>query len=311
MRSSFQNSCQVFARCGFALLLFQCCGCAHLAVVKTKPAQLPGTVVAEGPLESAKRYLAAAEHEQALPALGHDLLAAKISYGVLERRPQDESARDTYNFAEARTLQNIEQANLQPWRQSITVVTDQGNYILTSPKPVDAEHDPSRYELFPTDTLKVGGTFFQNHQIVEGIGAPLVAVGRWENPQFHQQYKLARVYASVTAVMKFSGRRAELDFVDPLMTERSNLGSRVFPVAADFDVSIAMLMARERPERIGFSRLLRPEKYANTTALVQLQQFDRRRTPVIFVHGLQETGASWAPMIDSLRDDPWIREHYQ
>jgi pimeloyl-ACP methyl ester carboxylesterase len=32
---------------------------------------------------------------------------------------------------------------------------------------------------------------------------------------------------------------------------------------------------------------------------------------VIFVHGLQETGASWTPMIDTLRNDPWIRKHYQ
>jgi Predicted acetyltransferases and hydrolases with the alpha/beta hydrolase fold len=40
----------------------------------------------------------------------------------------------------------------------------------------------------------------------------------------------------------------------------------------------------------------------------RLQQFDPARTPVIFVHGLQETGASWAPMIDSLRHDPAIRE---
>jgi pimeloyl-ACP methyl ester carboxylesterase len=45
--------------------------------------------------------------------------------------------------------------------------------------------------------------------------------------------------------------------------------------------------------------------------LYQLQSYDPARTPVIFVHGLQETGASWAPMIDSLRNDPWIREHYQ
>src|SRR4029453_18734637 len=92
MPSGFQNRWQVFVRCGFALLLFQCCGCAHLAVVKTKPAELPKTLVAEGPLEFAKRYLAAAEHEQPLPALSHDLLAAKISYDVLERRPEDESA---------------------------------------------------------------------------------------------------------------------------------------------------------------------------------------------------------------------------
>src|SRR5436309_910383 len=88
MRSSFQNRCQVFARCGLALFFFQCCGCAHLAVVRTKPAQLPRTLVTEGPLESANRYLVSAEHEQPLPALGHDLLAAKISYGELERQPK-------------------------------------------------------------------------------------------------------------------------------------------------------------------------------------------------------------------------------
>ena len=105
--SRLQSRWQVFAKCVFALLLFQCCGCAHLAVVKTKPAQLPRTVVAEGPLESAKRYLAAAEHEQPLPALSHDLLAAKISYGVLERQPKNESARSIYNFAVARVVQHV------------------------------------------------------------------------------------------------------------------------------------------------------------------------------------------------------------
>jgi hypothetical protein len=62
-------------------------------------------LVTAGPLESAKRYLAAAEHEQPVPALNHDLLAAKISYGVLERQPKDESARSIYNFAVARVVQ--------------------------------------------------------------------------------------------------------------------------------------------------------------------------------------------------------------
>jgi len=311
MQSSFQNRWQVAAKCGFALLLFQCCGCAHLAVVKTKPAQLPRTVVAEAPLESAKRFLAAAEHEQPLPALSHDLLAAKISYGVLERRPDDESARNIYDFAVARAVQNVERANLQPWRHTITVGNDQGNCILTCRKPVDAEHNPDRYDLFPTDTLAFSGRFFKTHSTTSGIGAPLVAVGRAENPQFRQHYKLRRVYAPVTAVIKFDRRRSELDFVDPLMAERVRVGNHVFQLASDFSAPTAMLMARERPERIGFARVIRPEKYASTAALVQLQQFDRRRTPVIFVHGLQDTPVGWAPMINTLRDDPWIREHYQ
>src|SRR5437016_669386 len=311
MRSSFQNRCQVFARCGFALLLFQCCGCAHVAVVKTKPAQVPRMLVTAGPLESAKRYLAAAEHEQPVPALNHDLLAAKISYGVLERQLKNESARSIYNFAVARIVHDVDRTDLEPWRHPVTIVTDQGSYTLFSPKPVDPEHDPSRYDLFPTDTLKIGGKFFQTYSTVSGVGAPIVVVGRTESPHFRKQYKLRRVYAPITAIVRFSGRQAHLEFIDPLNTERITLNKQVFPLAADFDAPTAFLIARERPERLGLSRVMNPAAYADTAMLCRLQQYDPARTPVIFVHGLQETGASWAPMIDSLRNDAVIRERYQ
>ncbi len=312
MGSSFQKRWQGFAaKCGLALFFFQCCGCAHLAVVKTKPAQLPRTLVTERPLESANRYLVSAEHEQPLPALGHDLLAAKISYGELERQPKDESARSIYNFAVARVVQDVDRTDLEPWRHPVTVVTDEGRYTLVSPKPVDTDHDPSRYDLFPTDTLKIGGQFFKTYSTVSGLGAPIAVVGRTESPQFRQQYKLHRIYAPITAIVRFSGRKASLEFVDPLNAERITLNKQTFPLAADFDAPTALLIARERPERLGLSRVMNPEAYADTAMLTRLQQFDPARTPVIFVHGLQETGASWAPMIDSLRHDPTIREHYQ
>jgi len=299
-------------RVGSAALLLGWCGCAaQLATVKTKPARLPQALPTEEPLESATNYLRAAEHEQPLPALGHDLLAAKISYGVLEQHPKNESARSVYNFAVARVVQDVDRTDLEPWRHPVTVVTDEGRYTLVSPKPVDAEHDPSRYDLFPTDTLKIGGTFFKTYSTVSGLGAPIAVVGRTESPHFRQQYKLRRVYAPITAIVRFSGRQAHLEFIDPLNTRRITLNKQAFPLAADFHAPTAMLIARERPERLGLSRVMNPGAYADTAMLTRLQQFDPARTPVIFVHGLQETGASWAPMIDSLRDDPWIREHYQ
>src|SRR5256886_7985017 len=294
------------------LLLGGLCGCAtHLATVKTKPARLPADFGTGEQLEPAKRYLAAADHEQPLPSLGHDLLSAQISRSVLERRPDDESARKLYNFAVARAVQDIERANLQPWRHPTSVVTGNGNYLLTTPRPVDVEHDPSRYDLLPTDTLQISGRFFKARTATGGIGAPLVAVGRTEDPQFRQHYKLRRIYAPVTAVIKFDGRRAELDFVDPFRTEHTRLGNHTLPLAVDLSASTAMLLVQERPERLGLSRVMNPEAYADTARLCQLQQFDRARTPVVFVHGLQATAASWAPMIDSLRQDPWIRAHYQ
>src|SRR5580765_2445495 len=312
MQSAFQNRWWIAAKCGFALLLFQLCGCAaHLATVKTEPARLPTGLRVEEPLESATKCLLAAEREQPSAALGHDLLAAKISYGVLVRKPKNESARSIYNFAVARVVQDVARTDLEPWRHPVTVVTDEGRYSLVSPKPVDADHDPSRYDLFPTDTLKIGGKFFQTYSTVSGLGAPIAVVGRTESPHFRQQYKPRRIYAPITAIVRFSGRKASLEFMDPLNAERITLNKESFPLAADFDAPTALLIARERPERLGLSRVLNPEAYADTAMLTRLQQFDPARTPVIFVHGLQETGASWAPMIDSLRHDPTIREHYQ
>jgi pimeloyl-ACP methyl ester carboxylesterase len=297
---------------GLALVLFGCCGCAaQLATVQTKTPRLSATVASEADLSPATEFLAAAENEQPLSALGHDLLAARISSNVLERFPNNESARNIYNFCAARIVQDTGRAGIEPWRQLINIGTGEGKYVLSSPKPADADHDPSRYDLFPTDTLKIGGKVFKTYSTVSGIGAPIVAVGRTETPRFRQEYKFRRVYAPVTAVIKFSGRQAHLEFVDPFKIERITLNNKVFRLAADFDAPTALLMARERPERLGLSRVINPGAYADTVRLCQLQQYDPARTPVIFVHGLQETGASWAPMIDTLRNDPWIRAHYQ
>jgi pimeloyl-ACP methyl ester carboxylesterase len=287
------------------------CGCAHLAMVKTTEPHVPTIAASDGKLAVATQKLTAAEREQPLIALGNDLSAAKLSLSVLEQRPSDASAQSIYNFSVARAVENVERANLQPWRKATIVPFNQGSFVLTSPKPLDLEHDPSRYDLFPTDRLKISGQFFKTRSSINGFGAPLVAVARSENPGFRQQYKLPRVYAPVTATIRFSGPNAELDFVDPMKSERVALDKRNFPLAVDLSAPTAMLIARERPERLGLSRVLNPQKYADTAWLYQLQPYDPARTPVIFVHGLQETGASWAPMVDTLRNDPWIREHYQ
>ena len=292
-------------------LVFACCGCAHLATVKTTEPRIATIAASENELTLAKQHLAAAERAQPLVALGDDLSAAKISANVLERRPNDSAAQSIYNFSVARAVENVKRAKLQPWRHKIDIVNEGSNYTLTTRKAIDSEHDPDRYDVFPTDALKIGGQFFKTRSSVNGIGAPLVAVARSENPRFRQQYRLPRVYAPITGVIRFSGQKAELEFVDPMKTERVAIGKRTFPLAADFSAPTAVLIAREHPERLGFSRVMDPQKYADTARLCQLQQYDPTRTPVIFVHGLQETGASWAPMIDNLRNDSWIKKHYQ
>src|SRR4029077_14103964 len=58
-----------------------------------------------------------AKHEQLSLSLGDDLSAARLSLDVLECRPSDLSAQPIYNFSVARVVENIERADLQPWRE--------------------------------------------------------------------------------------------------------------------------------------------------------------------------------------------------
>jgi pimeloyl-ACP methyl ester carboxylesterase len=294
-----------------ALSIFALSACAHLAIVKTTQPRVPTIARSDAQMKIAQQRLLAAEKEQPLVALGDDLFAVRLSLNLLEQRPNDAAAENIYNFSVARAVENVERAKIQPWRHQINIVSDRRNHTLTTPKPIDSEHDPSRYDVFPTDSLKISGQFFKTRALVGGIGAPLVAVSRTENPQFREQYKLRRIYAPATAIIRFSEQRARLEFVDPLNVKRVAVGGRTFPLAIDLRTPTAMLIARERPERLGLSRMLNPQRFADTAGLTQLQQYDPARTPVVFVHGLQETPASWAPMVNSLRDDPWIRQNYQ
>src|ERR1700746_3579271 len=87
--SSFKTKLRFVSGCSFSLLFCGLYGCAsHLATVKTMPARLTTGLHVERPLDSATKYLIAAEHEHPSAALGHDLLAAKIACGRAERQPK-------------------------------------------------------------------------------------------------------------------------------------------------------------------------------------------------------------------------------
>jgi pimeloyl-ACP methyl ester carboxylesterase len=296
-----------FILCGFL-------GCTPVASVKQTSVCYHGSGNKKGELAAAEKLLSEAsriERRQPTIALASDLSAAKIAANRLGRDSSNKDAQKLYNFAIARSIENVQRANLEPWRHPVNVSGLDGDFVLVTLRPVDSQHNPSNYTLYPSDSLKLGGKFFRNRVRVEGIGAPLVAVGRTQNTEFRERYEGPRVYAPVTAVLRFKDRCASLEFHEPFLKERVIVANRSFALASDFDAPMAMLLRRERPDKLGFARLMRPEKYADTARLIRLQPFDPRRTPVIFVHGLQDTPVSWVPMISALRKDVQIQRRYQ
>jgi len=280
-------------------------GCTQLVSIRETTPRLAGAIN--------QRLNVAVQVEKTDPrrALGEDLAAASDAYRALMKNPRDDTARHEYNFAVGRVVETVDDEKLAPWNHPVTVPTPNGSMELSGLKGRDADHNPSNYELYVTDTMTIGGKFFPKRMTVEGVGAPLVAVSRETKSAKEAKSAMRRVYGTVTAVVRFEGRRAVLEFHEPLAKETVAMGGHTFPLAADYTAGPALLMAQQRPEKIGLARTLRPEKYADTAKLTRLQAYDPNRIPVIFIHGLQDTPACWSMMLNDLRGQADLRRKYQ
>src|SRR5271166_3834020 len=72
------------------------------------------------------------------------------------------------------------------------------------------------YSFTPADQFDVHGTYVTQRTTRDGLGAPVVAVGREANQDARANFSLPRTYYGVTAIARFEGRRCVLSFEDPL-----------------------------------------------------------------------------------------------
>lgn len=243
--------------------------------------------------------------------VGYCLSEARAAAATLAQDPGNKQARDRYNFEVARVIEHLDKCRAKPWAKPLTVPGPDGDYTLSARLKGGADSDPANFRLIPADTLVIGGRYFKQRARVEGLGAPLVAIARNDRELKTQAFAQKQIYASVTAIIRFKGRQAEIEFIEPLVEDEVRLDGHVHTLAADLSAPSAVFMADERPETLGLARMLLPEKYADTARLTRMQPYDPERIPVVFVHGLQDTPASWAPMMNSLWADPEIRDRYQ
>jgi pimeloyl-ACP methyl ester carboxylesterase len=96
-----------------------------------------------------------------------------------------------------------------------------------------------------------------------------------------------------------------------LTSESAQVEGRTYPLAANFTASLAMLLAEEKPQKLGLVRLLKPEQYADTARIARMEPYNPNKAVVLVVHGLMDTPATWVPMLNQLRGDKDIRANYQ
>jgi hypothetical protein len=289
-----------------AVLFVFLSACSQLATIKNVTPVAPVATGSGSPASETE------QKQNPEAALASDLDVAAKAWADLKRNPADTQAKQLYNYSVARVVSLFQSTGKLPKAGTITAGTGSRAYRLTYTSDVKAFADPAQSHFVPADELAVSGKDFSDRVRRQGIGAPVLA--EIKNPLAREREKAVasdRLFYGMTALLEFQGSQVRLHMKDPLATETISIGDHRYPLAADFSVASAAMLAINRPQRLGFIRMIRPAKYAYTARLVVLQPYDPNKIPVLMIHGLQDTPATWAPLLNKLRADAEINRRYQ
>jgi pimeloyl-ACP methyl ester carboxylesterase len=307
VKAGYLRSVAVFA------LVLAVSGCApQIAVVSQKaPARFQAVAGTNKEIAQTIDRAQGLARTQPLVALEAYANAARDSLRELDRNPADKEARRCYNFAVAGIFSVIRTAKLDPWSQPVGLGANSELTLTGRKDPAKPEQNPSLYDLIPTDQLRYHGAYVKEDVTKDGIGAPLVAIRHLTTEHAAMLFTAPVIYYGVTGIVEFEGSRCVLSIRDPLAVETVQVEGRTYPLAANFTASLAMVLAQEKPQRLGLVRLLQPEKYAATARVARMEPYNPNKSVVLFVHGLMDTPATWVPMLNELRADKEIRANYQ
>jgi len=155
-----------------------------------------------------------------------------------------------------------------------------------------------------------------------GVGVPLVAFVK-EN----QWYSSLKTPGGLTIPVTFAVRRTDgfdekgeaiplrLTFIDTYLqetydgkvAEESNVHVRM---AVDFSTPLACFF-NNLAERNLLAQMLDPQSQEDSDGLYMAEPYQPNKIPVVFIHGLMSSPETWGQMVNSLKNDPTIRQRYQ
>ncbi len=168
----------------------------------------------------------------------------------------------------------------------------------------------------------------RNHYYTSGVGVPLIGIRLHQDRNHpkdkHYPKKLcypltAFVRVEQTAIALPSEgtvpgqTRLVLELHDPMEHGEVKIAGRSMALESDLTTPLAFYL--DQPElseqSVSTIGLLNPANVKQLQGLYLLEPFDPNRIPVVMVHGLWSSPATWMEMFNDLRSDPLIRNRYQ
>jgi pimeloyl-ACP methyl ester carboxylesterase len=237
--------------------------------------------------------------------------------------PQFRGACDLYNEALEATLRLVNSKDQLKPGKSYKVATGKQTYeVATVVKGNLRGEDFERFEFaseYQHEKLAHSG-------ITYGLGVPLIGVRKKQAPDDpREKYYPDGLSLPVTALLRVVGGRPPnargpihryhcvLELHDPLVASDIPLAQRLVPLQTDLSTALAYYLDSDQFQTKNQATygLINPGKAQHNRGIYMLEPFDPNRIPVLMVHGLWSSPATWMPMFNDLRSFPELRRNYQ
>ena len=155
-----------------------------------------------------------------------------------------------------------------------------------------------------------------------GYGAPLVAIRdplpeRAKDMEFFPPEK--GLYMNVTATMdsvtQAKGKEGvtlvQFSLLNPMVDQSIAIGSRQFPVAANFSAPIAVILKGRNEGLVGLHGFFNAKQRIKDSGIFLMEPYDPNRIPVLLIHGLISVPMIWRDIVPDMAVDPEISKRYQ
>lgn len=209
-------------------------------------------------------------------------------------------------------------ASSQQWLRdgSSEIVEGAGGRFVVSPAPEAGllRFGPGVFDhLQPADLMRING--MRNHHRLDAYGAPVVAIReqqRAEPPRSEPLIPPEGLMTAATVTLRFDWHdRVAVEVWNPDHARTIEHHGQTLRLSTDVTAPIAELFARAELVSKGYRGLTKVQDYLSRLGIYLHEPYDPTKIPVLMVHGLRSSPATWRDLLNGLRNDPDIRERYQ
>jgi pimeloyl-ACP methyl ester carboxylesterase len=165
-------------------------------------------------------------------------------------------------------------------------------------------------KFYSADEFAIRGLTTRNRD--SGLGAPLIVAGETRDATTALRTP-ATVFLRVTGdarSWRAGQMTASLELYSTVDATNVQVNGKPVPLQTDTTAPIASALDNSAVWNVGMAQFF-SGNLRITTGIRRSQPYSPGRIPVVFVHGTASSPVWWAEMLNTLKADPVLREHYQ